>query len=78
MSRYKSSGSYGHRVIDFGNDIYRVSWVVDRYYPTSRLRHPRGCSRDTDKAGAERFAKRWGIAWPLTGTVSSRRGTSRS
>lgn len=64
MSRFSSAGSYGHAIQRLGNDHFRLSWVVDRYYPTSRLRHPRVCTRDTDEAGARRFAKRWGVPLP--------------
>jgi hypothetical protein len=59
MSRFRASTSYGHRIRYLCPDCYRVSWVVDRYYPDSRLRHPRRGFRVVDKAGAMRFAKRW-------------------
>jgi len=65
MGRHRSSGSYGHRVSKVGPDHYRLQWTVDRYYAGSRLRHPRVDWRDTDKAGAERFAKRWGVEVPV-------------
>jgi hypothetical protein len=64
MSRYHSNGSYGHTIRRCGYDHYRLHWTVDRYYPDSRLRFPRGCSRDTDYDGAVRFAKRWGLNAP--------------
>lgn len=64
MSRFNSSGSYGHAVRRIGNDHYRLHWTVDRYYPNSRLRFPRGHSRDTDLAGARRFAQRWQLDPP--------------
>ena len=64
MSRYHSSGSKGQHIQLIAYDHYRLSWVVDRYYAGSRLRHPTVYSRDTDRAGAERFAKRWEIAMP--------------
>ena len=64
MGRFRSSGSRGHRISYVGPDHYRISWVVDRYYASSRLRHPRGCRRDTDEVGATRFAKRWGVNMP--------------
>lgn len=67
MSRHRSAGSYGHAVQRIGHDFYRLHWTVDRYYTGSRLRFPRGCSRDTDLAGAKRFAKRWGCAEPVEG-----------
>lgn len=66
MSRYASSGSYGHqcRYIQGFGGFYRMSWVVDYYYPGVRLRWPRTFSRDTDEVGAKRFCKRWQIAMP--------------
>jgi hypothetical protein len=65
VSRLRSSGSYGHAIQKLGRDCYRLSWVVDRYYPDSRLRYPRTTTRDTDLAGAVRFAERWEIARPV-------------
>jgi hypothetical protein len=50
--------SYSHRIRQIDIDHYRLSWVVDFKYPSSRLRFPRTFSRDTDEAGARRFAKR--------------------
>lgn len=64
MSRYRSSGSYGHWLRRMGEDWYRIGWVVDFYYPDSRLRFPRGFHRDTDLAGAQRFAKKWKLPEP--------------
>lgn len=64
MSRHRSSGSYNHSVRRMGRDWFRMHWTVDRYYPGDRLRYPRGHTRDTDLAGAKRFAKRWGLAQP--------------
>lgn len=59
MGRHRSSGSYSHSIRRIGPDHYRLYWTVDHYYSGSRLRFPRGASRDTDLAGAKRFAKRW-------------------
>lgn len=61
MSRYSSRGSYGHSVQRIGPDHYRLYWTVDHHYSNSRLRFPRTHSRDTDRAGAQRFAKRWNL-----------------
>lgn len=47
-----------------GHDWFRLHWTVDRYYQGSRLRFPRGASRDTDFAGAMRFAIKWGLPMP--------------
>lgn len=66
MGRYSSNGSYGHHIRRIAEGHFRLSWTVDRYYANSRLRHPRTATRDTDTAGAERFAKRWDIAMPET------------
>ena len=63
MGRFSSSGSRGH-AISGGNGEYRLHWSVDRYYPSSRLRHPRSCHRYTDYAGAVRFAKKHGC-WKM-------------
>lgn len=60
MSRHQSSGSQGHSITSIGWGDYRLHWSVDRYYPGSRLRHPRSCHRDTDLAGAIRFALKHG------------------
>lgn len=64
MGRHRSNGSYGHRIAKIGSGHYRLSWTVDRYYAGSQLRFPRTTWRDTDEAGARRFAKRWGVAVP--------------
>lgn len=65
MSRFNSSGSTGHRIRKIGDDWYRLGWTVDFYYPGDRLRYPRSFTRDTDLAGAKRFAKKWNVpgAW---------------
>ena len=66
MSRHRSASSYGHHVKRLlGGEDYRISWTVDFYYEGSRLRFPRTFSRDTDKAGAERFCRRWKVTMPL-------------
>lgn len=65
MSRHAGrSDSYNHRIKRERDDEYVISWMVDRYYKGSRLRHPLGRSRDTNRKGAERFAKKWGISMP--------------
>lgn len=63
MARLRG-GSYGHRWKCLGHDDYRLSWDYDTKIAGSRLRFPRTITRDTDKAGAVRFAKKWGIAPP--------------
>lgn len=64
MSRHSASGSYGHNIEDLGHGDFRLTWKVDRYYPDSRLRHPQVRSRDTDEAGARRFALKHDILLP--------------
>jgi hypothetical protein len=62
MSRYSRPSSYGHRVRYVPEwDYYRLSWTSDRYYEGSQLRHPYVRTRDTDRKGAERFAKKWKV-----------------
>ena len=65
MSRHRAQRSYNHRVHHLGFDHFRIHWTVDRYYEGDRLRHPTSCSRDTDKAGARRFIKRWNITYRI-------------
>jgi hypothetical protein len=67
VSRFNSSGSYGHSVRRIGHDHYRLHWTVDRYVSGSRLRFPTNYTRDTDTAGALRFAKRWGLGTTVPG-----------
>lgn len=66
MSRHGRNSSYGHRIITICEGHYRLAWTVDRYYPNSRLRWPTGVTRDTDEAGAIRFAKKHGVNFPDT------------
>ena len=73
MARHRPSGSYGHKIALMPWGDYRIMWTVDRYYEGSRLRFPRGCTRDTDEAGARRFAKRWGLEMPALG-IEARQG----
>lgn len=65
MGRHSPSKSTGHRIRRFAPDHYRLFWVVDRYFTESRLRHPTLYTRDTDEAGAVRFAKRHGLPSPV-------------
>lgn len=63
--------SYGHRIQAFAEyGFYRLFWTIDFKYPNSRLRWPRTFSRDTDLAGAKRFAKRWNLKGPRAGGVT--------
>lgn len=65
MSRHSGrTSSYGHRIKFERKDEYVISWTTDRYYSGSRLRHPLGHSRDTNRKGALRFAKKWNLKMP--------------
>lgn len=66
MSRHGINKSTDHRIKMIGPDHYRLSWVVDYYYAGSMLRYPRAFRRDTDYAGAVRFAKRWKREMPAS------------
>jgi hypothetical protein len=64
VGRYSPNLSRSHKIQRLCRDCYRLSWTVDRYYSGSRLRFPTRYTRDTDEAGARRFAKKWGAAMP--------------
>ncbi len=53
---------YSHRVRYIGWGVWRISWVFDTKH--RRIRYPRTLSRDTDLAGAQRFAKKWNLPLP--------------
>ncbi len=55
---------HGHRIQYIGMGYYRLAWSYDKHYRNSRLRYPRRLTRDTDRKGAERFAKKWGCTLP--------------
>jgi hypothetical protein len=57
--------AYNHDIQHIERGHYRLSWTIDRKYTTSRLRFPTGFSRDTDYAGARRFAKKWHLPEPI-------------
>ena len=59
--------SYGHRISVFMGDCYQLSLSFDVKLQGSRLRWSRTMTRDTDEAGALRFAKKWNIAMPNAG-----------
>ncbi len=56
------AGGYGHRIFRMGVDDYRIVWYYD--VKAGRLRSSRKTSRDTNRRGAERFAKKWGVTMP--------------
>lgn len=64
MSRFSGGASYDHRVRREFFGEYEISWSIDVYYPDSRQRFPRRIRRHTDEAGARRFCKKWGLAFP--------------
>lgn len=56
------AGGYGHRIQYLGADFYRLTWIYDVKH--GRIRFPRVMTRDTDLAGALRFAKKWDVRMP--------------
>ena len=56
--------AYGHSIKRIGTDHYRLSWTIDRKVAGKRLRFPTTTTRDTDAAGAVRFAKKWKLDIP--------------
>jgi hypothetical protein len=63
MGRYSGKNSYEFG-IDRRGDDYRLWWTVDYYVQGSRGRFPRTFNRWTDRAGAERFAKKHKVPMP--------------
>ena len=74
MGRYSPSKSYNHSYHYIWNSwgIYEISWTVDRYYPNSRLRWPTEYRRHTDRQGAQRFCKKWGLEFEAPEEISKR------
>lgn len=64
MGRYSPSKATGHRIKRLFPGCYEISWVVDRYVKGSRLRFPTEYRRETDLAGAKRFARKHEITPP--------------
>lgn len=62
MGRHGKGSARGFRVRWIGPDHYRMTWTVDRYYKGSMLRFPTGFHRDTDRRGAELFARKHEIS----------------
>ena len=63
----KSTGSrsaYSHSIKRILGHQYRLSWSFDTKVAGSRLRYERTITRDTDFAGAVRFAKKWDLRAP--------------
>ena len=61
--RFSNQSSYGHKIYTICPGQYRLTWTVDKFVEGVRTRFPTGYSRDTDKAGAKRFAKKHGIVF---------------
>ncbi len=60
MSRFNSGGGYGHSVAESlwpDSGEWTISWMYDHYDHYSR--YPRTIERETDEAGAVRFALKW-------------------
>jgi hypothetical protein len=52
-----------HRIRKVATDLYVISWAWDVRYSQKRFREIRQIRRVTDRAGAERFACKWGITF---------------
>lgn len=71
MGRFSSNESYNQycRYHSGFGGWWEIGWTFDRYYRSSRLRHPQTMSKATDEAGARRFCKKWGIKFPESETT---------
>jgi len=58
------AGGKNHRIKRIMFDVYELSWSYEVKYGGSRILWHRTMRRDTDKKGAERFAKKWGCPMP--------------
>jgi len=58
------SGSYHHRIAYERPDEYVISWRTYSKTSGSRLLFSNSHWRDTNRRGAERFAKKWHIPMP--------------
>lgn len=58
------SESTGHKIEEIGAGRYRLSWVVPRWLDGGGRLPPLRYSRETDRSGAERFSRKWGIPGP--------------
>lgn len=58
------SGGKRHHIERIYPDVYTISWQYEIKYSGSRQLFHKTMSRDTDKKGAERFAKKWGCPMP--------------
>lgn len=64
MSPLPRSGGKRHYVKRIYSDCYEIGWAFEWKFRGSRLLHHRWIRRDTDRKGAERFAKKWGCPMP--------------
>jgi hypothetical protein len=62
------SGGKRHHIRRIMFDVYVLSWQYEVKYSGSRLLFHRTMTRETDKKGAERFAKKWGCPMPEEST----------
>lgn len=58
------AGGKRHRIRKVREDEYALSWQYEVKYNGSRILHHRLVERDTDRKGAEKFAKKWGCPMP--------------
>lgn len=55
------AGGKRHHIRRVFDDCYVLSWQYEHKYSGSRILYHRTIYRDTDRKGAERFAKKWGL-----------------
>ncbi len=66
-------GSRQHTIFYRWTECYVIAWRVDRYYRYSNIIEPMTTRIETDRGGAERFAKKWGLTVPTQEAPTSRR-----
>ena len=59
-----NSGGYAHRIRRVRADVYLIAWSFDVVPKGRRFRLVKRGSQETNRAGAECFAKKWDIKMP--------------
>lgn len=60
----KRSAPHSHKCVSFQNGSYRISWAVDFYVHSGRIRSPKVYMRITDEKNAKRFCRKWKLKMP--------------
>lgn len=64
MAKPKDGKSKQHNISKAGYNNYLLTWVVDRKYKNSGATYSVKSTKETDKDGAEDFARKWGVKVP--------------